>query len=142
MCQIPVGGAAGSRRRQSENGHGFGLVRPGQTGIMVDMGLVRRAVALCTASLTALAPALAAAAETAGECQVVDVAFQPQLRADLSPGMNPAPQIVVWVEDTAGNYIDTLFITRETGTYGLGNRPGRWDFNSGPQWPYGRRTGV
>lgn len=106
------------------------------------MGLVRRAVALCTASLTALAPALAAAAETAGECQVVDVAFQPQLRADLSPGMNPAPQIVVWVEDTAGNYIDTLFITRETGTYGLGNRPGRWDFNSGPQWPYGRRTGV
>jgi hypothetical protein len=32
-----------------------------------------------------------------------------------------------------------VFITQETGTYGLGNRPGRFDLNSGPQWPYGRR---
>src|SRR6185503_15255952 len=26
--------------------------------------------------------------------------------------------------------------------YGLGNRPGRFDFNSGPMWPYGRRETV
>jgi Fibronectin type III domain len=48
-------------------------------------------------------------------------------------------QIVVWLEDASGNFIDTLFITQQTGTYGLGNRPGRFDFNSGPMWPYGRR---
>ena len=27
-------------------------------------------------------------------------------------------QMVVWLEDTAGNYVDTLFITRKTGSYG------------------------
>jgi hypothetical protein len=58
-------------------------------------------------------------------------------------------QIVAWIEDGAGNYVDTVFITRKTGLYGLGNRPGRFDFNSGPppdpsihrddMWPYGRR---
>src|SRR3569623_1031527 len=35
--------------------------------------------------------------------------------------------------------IDTIFITQQTGTFGLGNRPGRFDFNTGPNWPYGRR---
>jgi Fibronectin type III domain len=49
-------------------------------------------------------------------------------------------QIVVWIEDAAGNYVDTAFITRLTGTYGMGNRPGMMEFNSGPRWPYGRRT--
>jgi hypothetical protein len=48
-------------------------------------------------------------------------------------------QIVVWLEGADGTYKDTLFITQQTGTYGLGNRPGRYDFNSGPIWPYGRR---
>jgi hypothetical protein len=72
-------------------------------------------------------------------------------------------QIVAWVENTSGTYIDTIYMTAKTGVYGLGNRPGRWDFNSGPvtwtenwkngvwtpsstpthtddMWPYGRRT--
>src|SRR3569623_3032075 len=48
-------------------------------------------------------------------------------------------QIVAWVADSAGAYIDTIFITQQTGTFGLGNRPGRFDINSGPIWPYGRR---
>ena len=58
-------------------------------------------------------------------------------------------QIAAWVEDTAGNYEATIFLTRKIGLYGLGNRPGRFDFNSGPppnaamhiddMWPYGRR---
>jgi hypothetical protein len=48
-------------------------------------------------------------------------------------------QIVAWVTDTDGVYQDTVFITQQTGTFGLGNRPGRFDFNSGPNWPYGRR---
>jgi hypothetical protein len=49
-------------------------------------------------------------------------------------------QIVIWIEDTAGNFIDTAFITRTTGSYGLGNRPGIMEFNSGPNWCYGKRT--
>ena len=58
-------------------------------------------------------------------------------------------QIAAWVEDTAGNYKGTVYLTRKIGMYGLGNRPGRFDFNSGPppnaamniddMWPYGRR---
>lgn len=58
-------------------------------------------------------------------------------------------QIVAWIEDASGKYIDTIYITAKTGMYGLGNRPGRFDFNSGPipdpsigrddMWPYGRR---
>jgi hypothetical protein len=51
-------------------------------------------------------------------------------------------QIVVWLEDAQGNFIDTLFITQQTGSFGLGNRPGRFDFNSGPMWPYGRRVNT
>ena len=64
------------------------------------------------------------------ECRVVEFEVTPT--DDL--------QMVVWLEDTAGNYVDTLFITRKTGSYGLGNRPGMMEFNSGPWWPYGRRT--
>jgi hypothetical protein len=48
-------------------------------------------------------------------------------------------QIVAWVETASGQYVDTLYITQQTGSFGLGNRPGRFDFNSGPNWPYGRR---
>jgi len=65
----------------------------------------------------------------AQECRVVEVHMTPA--DDL--------QIVVWIEDAAGNYVDTSFITRSTGTYGLGNRPGMMEFNSGYRWPYGRR---
>ncbi|MBT8494027.1 MAG: fibronectin type III domain-containing protein [Deltaproteobacteria bacterium] len=49
-------------------------------------------------------------------------------------------QIVVWIEDDQGNYIDTAYITRSVGSYGLGNRPGMMEFNSGHRWPYGRRS--
>ncbi|HEU0037231.1 MAG TPA: CFI-box-CTERM domain-containing protein [Kofleriaceae bacterium] len=73
-----------------------------------------------------------------GNCTTVDVDFMPAAQSN-----NPfAPQIVAWVEDTNGNYLETIFITEQTGTYGIGNRPGRADFNSGPAWPYGRRTMV
>jgi len=51
-------------------------------------------------------------------------------------------QMVLWVETAEGDYVDTVFITEATGRYGLGNRPGRMDFNSGPLWPYGRRLSV
>lgn len=52
------------------------------------------------------------------------------------------PQIAIWLEDDHGTFIDTILITRLTGTYGLGNRPGRGDFGSGYLWPYGAREMV
>ena len=64
------------------------------------------------------------------QCRVVDVDLKPT--KDL--------QIVVWLEDAQGNFVRTLFITDAVGRRGLGNRPGRYDFNSGPRWPYGRRV--
>jgi hypothetical protein len=73
-------------------------------------------------------------------CHAVDVELQPESRTDIRPGDRHAPQIVVWVEKADGTFVDTVFITQATGTYGLGNRPGRMDFNSAPMWPYGRRT--
>lgn len=73
---------------------------------------------------------VAIAAEGDPVCRVVEYEFTPT--EDL--------QIVVWIEDVAGNYVDTLYITNKTGRFGLGNRPGMMEFNSGPLWPYGRRT--
>jgi hypothetical protein len=95
-----------------------------------------RGVALFLGCSLALSPATTAAEQ----CQVVDVDFTP---AQLASGSMRLPlQIVAWIEDPSGKFIETVFITRQTGTFGLGNRPGRSDFNSGPLWPYGRRTGV
>ncbi len=71
-----------------------------------------------------------AAEGQAAACRVVDVQITPS--ANL--------QIVVWLEDGNGNFVDTLFITQTTGTYGLGNRPGIMQFNSEYLWPYGRRS--
>lgn len=66
-------------------------------------------------------------------CRVVDIDFTP----------SDELQIVAWVEKADGTFLDTIYITKKTGFYGLGNRPGRYDFNSGPLthdlWPYGRR---
>jgi len=65
-------------------------------------------------------------------CRVADVEMIPT--DDL--------QLVVWLEDTAGVYVDTLFITDLTGRRGMGNRPGRMDFNTSWRWPYGRREST
>ncbi len=88
--------------------------------------LLLASLAALTLSPQVLATKTAAAAD---ECRVVNVDFKPT--EDL--------QIVVWIEDTEGNFIDTVFITRKTGTYGLGNRPGIFDFNSSRDSCYGRR---
>jgi hypothetical protein len=95
---------------------------------------LRRLAALSLASSLALPPTAA----RAEQCQVVDMDFTP---GDMTTGPMRIPlQIVAWIEDTNGAFVETVFITRETGTFGLGNRPGRFDFNSGPKWPYGRRV--
>src|SRR5687767_7410274 len=49
------------------------------------------------------------------------------------------PQIAVWLETADGTFVDTVMVTRLIGTFGLGNRPGRYDFGGGHLWPYGRR---
>ena len=85
-------------------------------------------------SLSALAFAVALTGllptATAQDCKVVEV--------EMTPSANL--QLVVWIEDAAGNYIDTAYISLLTGSYGLGNRPGMMTFNSAWKWPYGRRT--
>jgi hypothetical protein len=74
-------------------------------------------------------------ARAQGNCTTIDVDFLPAVQQG-----NPfAPQIVAWIEDDKGVFVDTMFITSQTGTFGIGNRPGRFDFNSAPHWPYGRR---
>ena len=78
------------------------------------------------AVLLLMVPATALA-DDPGRC--VDVSFTPSDNL----------QIVAWITTSTGEYKDTLYITQQTGTFGLGNRPGRFDFNSGPIWPYGRR---
>jgi len=87
-------------------------------------------------ALTALlAPLASGPAAAEGNCTTVDLDVVPAAMAD-----NPfSSQIVAWVETPGGVYVETAYITATTGTYGLGNRPGRFDFNSGPNWPYGRR---
>jgi hypothetical protein len=49
------------------------------------------------------------------------------------------PQIAIWIETAGGAFVDTIMVTRLIGTFGLGNRPGRFDFGGGYLWPYGRR---
>ncbi len=50
------------------------------------------------------------------------------------------PQIAVWVEAADGStFVDTVMVTNAVALYGIGNRPGRWDFRSGPRYGYGRR---
>ena len=93
------------------------------------VAMVRVAAGSLVVGLVSL---VAPAAHAANECRVVDVELTPSDKL----------QMVVWLEDAAGNYVDTLYITRSIGTYGLGNRPGMMEFNSGPAWPYGRRETV
>jgi hypothetical protein len=100
----------------------------------------QRIMKLRVAAVAGLLALALAPDATADQCHVVDVDFIP---ADITGGPMKQPlQIVVWVEATDGTYVDTVYMTAETATFGLGNRPGRFDFNSGPLWPYGRRTTV
>ena len=102
------------------------------------MAIQSRTAAALLALALALAPSSAVA--DGAQCHVVDVTFT--TADDSGNAAAPykyRPQIVVWIEDAAGNYVDTIYITRETGTFGLGNRVGRFDLNSGPLWPYGKR---
>jgi Fibronectin type III domain len=82
--------------------------------------------------IVALATLAAARAWAEGNCRMLEVTFKPAAHL----------QIAVWIEDPAGNYVDTAYITRSTGALGLGNRPGNALFKSAYRWPYGRREMV
>jgi hypothetical protein len=73
--------------------------------------------------------------------------FRPSLQANCNKRksgsqLDLGPQTAVWVTDSAGKFVDTILVTALTGTRGIGNRPGRWDFRSAPRFPYGKRTNV
>jgi hypothetical protein len=117
------------------------------------MAVFRCGLALLACSSVMLVGARSAEAATPGMCRVINVDFTPggiPAGSRAVPGsaeapvssLAIAPQIVAWLERPTGEYVDTLFITSQTGRYGIGNRPGRFDFNSGPSWPYGRRITV
>ncbi len=99
------------------------------------MRLRGRLLALVVA-VPAAVPAVARAetrVRPPGVCVEVSVDFTP----------TDALQIVAWIEQPDGTFRDTIYMTQKTGLYGLGNRPGRSDFNTGSPlhdtWPYGRR---
>src|SRR2546428_13224213 len=82
---------------------------------------------------TAAALVLLCAAARGEECRAVEVRF--------APGA-PDMQIAVWIEDADGHFVDTVYVTRLTGQFGLGNRPGAALLKTDFQWPYGRREMV
>src|SRR5688572_9277317 len=101
------------------------------------------AAEVCRVGALAFAALALAAGEARAQarCHVVDLDFMPAELSSSAPMTAPS-QIVAWVEDPNGEYVETIFISQQTGSFGLGNRPGRFDFNSGPRWPYGRRINV
>ncbi|MSP62177.1 MAG: hypothetical protein EXR72_17960 [Myxococcales bacterium] len=82
-----------------------------------------------------VAAALLAAAPVSAEpiCRAVDLRFAPGA-ADM--------QIAVWIETKAGKFVDTAYVTRLTGQFGLANRPGEGLMKTDFRWPYGRREMV
>jgi hypothetical protein len=89
----------------------------------------------------------ARSARAAGGCADLVYSFQPdcyQPKGDGACGQTIAhldfgPQIAVWIETSSHALVDTLMVTSLTATRGIGNRPGVWNFRSGPKFPYGKR---
>ena len=91
---------------------------------------------------------LRAAAPASSGCRVLGYTFEPDCLvrdADQTCRFSVArpdlgPQVAVWIESADGaTFVDTLMVTSAVALQGIGNRPGRWDFKSGPRFPYGRR---
>jgi hypothetical protein len=91
---------------------------------------------------------LTGGAARAQSCMTLQYEFQPDCYrpsasaacVQLASHMDLGPQIAVWLQDSTGKYVDTLMVTNATAVRGIGNRPGRWDFLSGPLFPYGKRA--
>jgi hypothetical protein len=100
---------------------------------------------LLTLVLLTLA-SLCARAEAA-PCTQLSTTFQPDC---YRPGgrskcgqtlqhLDFGPQIAVWLETADHTLVDTVMVTNLTAARGIGNRPGIWNFRSGPKFPYGKR---
>jgi hypothetical protein len=101
----------------------------------------------------AVAAAVFAAASHVAEhparavCSELVYSFQPdcyQPKGDGACGQSAqhldfGPQVAVWLETSSHTLVDTLMVTSLTSTRGIGNRPGVWNFRSGPKFPYGKR---
>jgi hypothetical protein len=75
---------------------------------------------------------LAFASSAAAQARRVEVRFTPTARA----------QLAVWIESADESRFATLRLTQSVAYYGIGNRPGALQMNSGFRWPFGRREGV
>jgi hypothetical protein len=93
-------------------------------------GIILRGPKIAPLAFALFTCALAASASTAS-------AQERAIQVEIKP--HGDPQIAIWLEDTQGNFIDTIMVTRLVGTFGLGNRPGRGDLGGGYLWPYGKR---
>ncbi len=76
-------------------------------------------------------------------CQTVSIQFQP---VAYPPSKDPkgvyeagGPQFAIWLADATGKWVADIAVTRMTAIFGIGNRPGVWNFASSPKFPYGRR---
>lgn len=72
---------------------------------------------------------LAGRAPAATPPRGVEFRFTPASRA----------QLALWIEKPDGTFMGTVRLTQAVSTYGIGNRPGASQMNSGFRWPYGRR---
>ncbi len=91
---------------------------------------MRRVSAATTLSLALFVSEVSAADPTP---RTVEIRFAPGA-SDL--------QIAVWIERADGTFADTAYITRLTGEFGLGNRPGAALLKTDFRWPFGRREMV
>lgn len=87
-------------------------------------------------------------ADTAPSCRLLQYSFEPDCLERDPEGLcrfdvnlpDLGPQVATWVESADGTtFVDTLMATNAVALYGIGNRPGVWNFRSGPRFPYGRR---
>lgn len=88
-----------------------------------------RAGAVALVASIVSAPPVARAAE---DDVLVELHFQPVA----------GTQIAIWIATPTGEFVQDVFVTQATGSLGIGNRSGRWDFLSSWRFPYGPRTGV
>lgn len=51
-------------------------------------------------------------------------------------------QMALWIQSADGSRFTTVRLTESVSFYGIGNRPGALQMNSGFRWPYGRREGA
>lgn len=94
--------------------------------------MTRRLLSSSLLALAVLAPAFLGLTPRASAQRVIDIEYTPTRRA----------QIAVWIASEDGTYLRTLALTQSVALYGIGNRPGALQMNSGFRWPYGRREGA